>query len=185
MEMKSWLKAALLVTLAPGLAQAEVRGLYGTNCLEGNGASAIKDLLLRGQTMETVQTVYSDLHCESPSYDFSFSGPFEYNVVSGFFDYEYASIKLQVLDQNVVQQFNEAELCGIKDWTIGAPREVSGLDCGGQLIPSIGTKAYDLIHENVSESDPSIQLGLISELQDGLSSDARPTKTEDLIYYPK
>jgi hypothetical protein len=175
----------LLMILTPMLAQAEVRGLYGTKCLEGNGVSAIKDLLLRDEIMETVQTVYSDRFCENPSYDFSFSGPYVYQEETGYFDYDYASIKLQALDQKVVEQFNEVALCGFQDWSLGRPKEVSGLDCGGQLLPSIGTRAFDLIHEKGASSNPSLQLGRITEMNNGLSPESRPSEVEDLTYFPK
>lgn len=194
MVLKSWLTAGLFMALTPGQMMAEtkkaqephIRGLYGSNCLEGSGVSAVKDLLLREETMETVQTVYSDLNCERPSYDFSFSGPYDYDPLTGFLNYSYASIKLQALDPQVVEQFNESALCGFNDWVLNKAKEVTGLDCGGQLIPARNTEAFDLLRPVADGAvTPSIQLGLISDLDDGLSPETRPSQTESLIYYPK
>lgn len=174
---------ALFLTLTPTMAKAEIRGLYGTHCLEGKGISAVKDLLFREQTLETVQTVFADLTCEIPSYDFSFSGPYDLDTETGHLDYAYASIKLQALSETVVAKFNEASLCGFTDWKINKPKEVSGLDCGGQLIPVKDTRAFDLVKE--SPFDASVQLGLITDQEDGLSSAARPTRLENFTYYAK
>ena len=183
MEIKTWLSAAFFLALTPELAKAEIRGLYGTHCLEGSGVSAIKDLLLREQSLEIVQTIYADLHCMTPSYDFSFSGPYDLDEGLGHLNYAYGSIKLQALDETSVATFNRTALCGLSDWRINEPREVSGLDCGEQLIPERDSRAYDRIRER--SEDKSVQLGLISDLEDGLSEEARPSELESLIYYPK
>lgn len=183
MEIKAWLTAAVFIALTPSIGKAEIRGLYGTNCLEGAGLSAVKDMILREQTMEIVQTVYSDLLCTSPSYDFSFSGPYDLDETTGFLNYGYASIKLQALDGKLVQRFNETLLCGYGDWQLNVPKEVTGLDCGGQLIPARGSRAFDRIRSG--PEDESIQLGLISETEDGLSEETRPTEFESLSFYPR
>lgn len=182
MAKKTSLIGMLFLTLTPSLAFAEIRGLYGTNCLEGKGVSAVKDMLLREQTLETVQTLYSDSACETPAYDFSFRGPYDLDQDSGFLNYSYSSIKLQALSLDVVERFNASALCGISDWAIGVAREVSGLNCGGQLIPFKNSRAFDLIKAN---EDESVQLGLIDDIEDGLSLETRPSALENLIYYPK
>ncbi len=183
MEKRSWQTAALLLALAPWPLNAEIRGLYGTNCLEGHGVSAVKDILFREQAMETVHTIYSDAHCELPAYDFSFSGPYDLDTLSTFLNYAYTSIKLQALSEETVAKFNATSICGISDWQLNKPREVSGLDCNGQGIPVSGTRAFDIVRERAI--DDSIQLGLIRDDQDGLSPEERPQTFEDLIYYPK
>lgn len=183
MEIKTWLCAAVFIALTPTLGQAEIRGLYGTNCLEGSGLSAVKDMILREQTMEIVQTVYSDVHCTSPSYDFSFSGPYDLDETLGHLNYGYASIKLQALDDKLVQKFNETLLCGFGDWQLNVPKDVTGLDCGGQLIPARGSRAFDRVRPG--EDEGSIQLGLITEIEDGLSEETRPTQFESLSFYPR
>ncbi len=183
MDKKTWRNALLFCALAPWPLKAEIRGLYGTNCLEGHGVSAIKDLLFREQTMETVQTIYSDAHCEVPAYDFSFSGPYDLDTLSRFLNYAYTSIKLGALSEETVAKFNQEALCGITDWQINQAREVSGLNCGGQIIPEKGTRAFDIIRERAT--DDSVQLGLIGETTDGLSPEKRPKEFEELSYYPK
>ena len=183
MDIKTWLTAAVFITLTPSIGKAEIRGLYGTNCLEHAGISAVKDMILREQTMEIVQTVYSDLSCALPSYDFSFSGPYDLDATNGFLNYGYASIKLQALDEKLVQRFNETLLCGFSDWQLNVPKEVSGLECGGQLIPASGSRAYDRIKSR--PEDESIQLGLITETEDGLSEESRPSQFESLSFYPR
>ncbi|MBC7533910.1 MAG: hypothetical protein H7318_20275 [Oligoflexus sp.] len=162
---------------------AEVRGLYGSDCMQAQGLSAKKDLFFQNQSMENVQTVYADETCAMPVYDFSFVGNFSLDENGRSLDYLYSSIKLRALDARVAEAFNQVALCGYSDWTVNSSREVAGKDCGGQKIPEPGTAVYDLVHE--SEDQASIQLGRTSENLDGRSTEARPDELDTLIYTAK
>jgi hypothetical protein len=167
------------------LAKAEVRGLYGSDCLSIDGLSAKKDLLFKDKTLETVQTVYSDDVCDSPAYDFSFVGSYALNpsVDANGLDYSYTSIKLRPIDARVAVAFNEIALCGFSDWTMDESKEVAGSNCGGQKIPTTGTTVFDIVQESADSA--YVQLGQSNEIYDGLSAGKRPIDLDSLIYHAR
>lgn len=162
---------------------AEVRGLYGSDCLSVEGLSAKKDLLFKDKTLETVQTVYADDVCESPAYDFSFTGSYALSEDAKGLDYTYSSIQLRPIDARVAIAFNEIALCGFSDWTMDEAKEVAGSDCGGQKIPATGTTVFDIVEE--SDDTAFVQLGQTNESHDGLSPQTRPIDLDKLIYHAR
>jgi len=184
------LKNSLLLSftlLAASPLAADIRGLYGSDCLAMEGLSAKKDFLFKDQSMETVQTVYADLECGVPVYDFSFLGDYIHDADRQTLDHSYSSITLRALDERVTAAFNEVSLCGISDWVLNEAREVAGLECGGQHIPQAGTKVYDIVREAKDDKSrfEGLQLGLSSEAEDGLSAETRPTQLDPIVYQAK
>ncbi|MBC7662061.1 MAG: hypothetical protein H7249_20390 [Chitinophagaceae bacterium] len=157
---------------------AEVRGLYGSECLPMDSLSETKDLLFKPETLEAVQTVYADLDCRIPAYDISYIGTYLVESGTQTLDYAYESIKLQVLDRRVAATFNQVMLCGLNTWAVGENREVAGHDCGGQLIPALGTMIFD----KMKLTPKGIQLGQTSEFLDGLSPASRPIEFDPHVY---
>lgn len=160
--------------------RAAVQGLYGTECLGMKGLSATKDMLFDAPKshLETVQTVYADANCDTPAYDFSFSGPYGFDPATGFFDYTFEAIQLRVLDERIAQAFREIRLCGIDDWSVDLAHDVSGLDCAGTLMPAPGLKLFDILEEGPE----GVQIGLATDGEDGLSSVNRPTEYDSHVY---
>lgn len=159
---------------------AAIQGLYGTECMESQGLSATKDLLFEtdASRLEIIQTVYADLGCDTPAYEFAFSGPFLLDHETGFLDYTFHSIQMRVLDDRIVMAFNDLKLCGIDDWSLDSAREVSSLVCGDMPMPAPGLTLYDI----VTEIPDGIQLGLATETLDGLSAEKRPVDFDAHIF---
>lgn len=175
--------ALAMSLLVSSHAIAEVRGLYGSECMPAQGLSAKKDLFFQDKSLENVQTVYADDACITPVYDFSFVGSYAVDESGHNLDYHYASIKLRALDPRIADAFNQVTLCGYSNWTVNDAHEVAGKDCGGQMIPAPGTEVFDLVQE--SDDQASIQLGRTSETRDGLSFEARPDELDALTYRAK
>lgn len=177
---KSAVFAAALLLMGTQ-ARAEVQGLYGSECLRVVGLSAYKDMAFDGETLKQVQTVFSDHECEKAAYDFIFEGPYSIDEKLGFLDYSFAAIKLTPLTPRVAENFNHYALCGISDWQAGQPEDVAGLDCGGQLIPSLETSVFDRIQENKD----NVQMGRASDEQNGAAPEQRPVVLDEVVYHAK
>jgi hypothetical protein len=170
--------AALLLS-SP--AWAKIEGLYGSDCLQVDGLSAVKDFLFENSRFEMVQTVFGDTACDGAVYDFSFSGPYVFDQVSSGLDLTFSNVRLTALDSRIVHAFNAVALCGITDWELEIPVEVSGLACGGQTIPGRDSRIYDIIRE----VEGGVQMGLPEDLRNGSSPGKRPEAFDDLIYKAK
>jgi hypothetical protein len=78
---------------------------------------------------------------------------------------------LTVYDSATANSWDQAKFCGISDWDVGIPRDVTGRDCSGHAMPRAGDKEYDLY---LRESASKLWTGLKSPALDGSTPEKRP-----------
>ncbi len=63
------------------------------------------------------------------------------------FNYNPHTVTMTLLRQDIVDLYNQdlQRSCGLSNWRINEPRDVSGLICAGNKMPTNGEEVYDLM----------------------------------------
>lgn len=64
------------------------------------------------------------------------------SLVLNKIDYYFRASYLTTASDMVTDVFNAASVCGYSDWQMGIAKNVTGLDCGGLVIPAEGSRLY-------------------------------------------
>ncbi len=170
----------LLLLCPTQLATAAIQGLYGTDCMEVAGMSAVNDLYFDQGEFEMVQTVFRDSNCEEPAYDLSLKGSYTLPSTGevGAMDFTFKSARLSPLAEDLAAFFQEQKLCGRSDWRAQESLDVAGLVCGEQKIPANSSKAFDRVEETLE----GLRLGLPDVSFDGSSPERRPQTSAPILY---
>ncbi len=160
---------------------AEIRGLYGSDCLNVAGLSAYKDLAFEQEQLTQVQTIFSDDACENAAYNFKIKGPYQLDMSRGALDYEIELVELTPLTEEIAEAFRDHHLCGLDDWELGVAKDVAGQDCGEQVLPPKQVKVYDRLMEDAE----GIRLGEAHDEFNGSSPELRPLSFDTVIFHPK
>lgn len=93
-------------------------------------------------------------------------------------DIHFTQVILTPLHQTSVDDYNEDRACGISDWRLGQPRDVTGLPC--EDIDSAPLDLYTIVKV---VADDRLEWGLLPEDDDtiGTSPDRRPTSLDPEI----
>jgi hypothetical protein len=179
------MKAGWLVLLISGLslcgmANAELRGTYATDCLTSEGLSLKRIANFSAEDRFVLRRItFAGTNCRVQSYELTYEGVFE-QVDEQKINWTFANIYLTPKFPQVVDYFRQVGLCGYAEWQEGVPRNVSGLTCGAEVIPAAGTTYYDIYWE---KEGVGIRFGEIDEQFDGTTPEARPTEFSRVIYY--
>ncbi len=164
------------------LAQAEIRGLYQADCLavKEEGLSLLRQANFETSQLQQTQLIYADLECSLAAYSFIHTGSYTL-AADGKLDQTTDSIVLTPLENNVAKFFNQARLCGFDNWELNKGKNVSGLNCGGSVMPSQGMQSFDLI----KEQEDSIVFGAYTDELDGSTAEKRPIEIDQQSIYKK
>ena len=178
---KSLVLPILLISLG---AHAHISpGLWETECLKG----LKKEQIYHTKTVLTQEHFYQDSLCTDPAYLFSTDGRVEYpSENQTYIDFVYVSIFLTLYKKNIVEEFNQREVCGIKKWAVGTAQEITGLQCAifgekPSQIPAAGNLRYGI---HTIEGN-KLYYGRLSQQSDGASPSTRPktfNRTTEYIF---
>ena len=158
-------------------------GLWSTDCLKGSK----KEQSYRAKTVLTKEHFFQDGQCSDPAFLFSTDGRVEFpSEDQTYIDFVYVSIFLTLYKESLVENFNNREVCGIKNWKLGNAHEITGLNCAiftanPAPIPAAGDVRYG-IH---SVEGSKLYYGRLSQQSDGTSPAARPkalNRTTEYIF---
>lgn len=167
--------SAISFVLVSGLAQAEIKGKFQTDCasLPEENISLVRTVDFSPEVLMQEQIIYGDLQCQAPAYAFVLSGPYAL-AEGGLLDITMASIQLKPLDARIATGFTQAKLCGIEVWEVGKAQEVAGKNCGGSAMPAAGSMSYD----RVQEVETGLVFGATTEETDGSTQEKRPVELD-------
>ena len=147
-------------------------GFWSTDCLKG----LKKEQTYFTKRVLTEEHFYKDSLCAKPAFRFSTDGRVEFpSEDQTYIDFVYASIFLTVYDEKSVDDFNNREVCGFKNWLPSMPMEITGRSCAifsssPAKIPSAGDLRFGIYS---IESD-RLFYGKLNQQTDGSSAAKRP-----------
>jgi len=152
-------------------------------CFIQSGQHLKRDLYIISTQVFSTQSLYTDPGCfnlrvkleEVRGYKTAVS-----TQVSGATEVDLVHQRsfLTVFDSATLNQWASARYCGISDWDIGIPREVTGRDCGGHQMPKAGDPEYDLY---LREGYSRLWIGLHGEGFDGSTPEKRPRELDRTV----
>lgn len=86
------------------------------------------------------------------------------------------SITFTVEEQNTLDSFNTASYCGFNNWVINVAKPVTGLSCGGALMPAQFYSIFKVDNNN------RLYMGALDASHDGTTPAKRPTTYESSYY---
>ena len=156
-------------------------GLWSTDCLKG----LKKEQIYRTKSVLTIERFHADGQCTQPAYVFSTDGRVEFPAEDQtYIDFVYVSISLTLYKDDIKENFNRREVCGLKNWKVAVPQEITGRSCAifsekPAQIPAAGDLRYGIY----SADDRKLYYGQLSQQSDGSSPSARPTTFNRTIEY--
>lgn len=140
----------MIPIIAPSFAQEQLEGLWKTDCTPLPKRHSLQTALAgaKGSIHVTAQ-LFSDRTCSLPSLTIFYSGEFELGETYGegaIFDHRASKVDLVIQAAEVVSHYNKHEICGISDWKLREPRDVSGRNCVPYAMPAIGVTVADIYH---------------------------------------
>ncbi|MCX6131368.1 MAG: hypothetical protein NTX25_20190, partial [Proteobacteria bacterium] len=88
---------------------------------------------------------------------------------------------LTALDEQVAENFNQHQLCGISNWQVGVAEDVAGLNCGDKQIPALQLRVFDRLR---AEGD-TIRMSRPSSEFNGSSEELRPRELDTSVFHAK
>jgi hypothetical protein len=174
------------IGLAAGESRAsslDLQGSWMSPCYTLSGRHLKKDLYIVSAQIYTTQSLYTDDGCidlsvkleQVQSYQSSAS-----ELVAGGTEVDLTAQRsfMTVFDAATVTTWNRAKFCGINDWDVGIPREVSGRDCGGHPTPKAGDKDFDLY---LRDGYSRLWIGKRTTANDGSTPDKRPRELDRTV----
>lgn len=135
-------------------------GTWKSNCLGGTTVSTF--LFADDGSFDRTERQYLEHDCTKDGIEFRYRGQWSTESSDSFtrsgplpLDLELASVQVTLLDSFLVWSHNLTKFCGYSDWTVGQPKDVTGLDCQGLKVPPKG----DLLHTIFNLEDKMLLLG--------------------------
>lgn len=183
-SIKSLLKLLVLITgviALPFWAEATIpEGLWVSAC---NGG------LLKTQTIDsafhskTTEQFHQDRSCQRLSFEFITRGELSFSQDQNI-DFTYSEIQLVLYINEVVQDFNERQVCGFTNWKTGKAQIITGLACTlfnankPTRIPNAGDMKYGIY----KIENEHLFFGKLTQEKDGSSSERRPLEYDGQFY---
>lgn len=125
-------------------------GSWLASCFNRNGVPEIRKARYDGKTYRESAEYYSESYCSTQLFRLEESGGYVVGAKiradsdARKLDRTIASVKLTPVAESVVTKFNTDSFCGFSDWAAGVSKEITGLTCDSQVMPSVNTKYYDI-----------------------------------------
>lgn len=158
---------------------AGLNGVFQQACLALGTYSSSSTLAYSGGVQTGATTVFMDATCMSAGYSYTIAGPYQ---VGGPADSPSGANKLNVTLQSMtlvplsaagVTALNTNSFCGLTNWTLNTPQNISGRNCGGRTYT-----AGQTVHTIFSLSGDTLLMGQVAlpgNPGDGTSDTNRPT----------
>lgn len=148
MKTLGFLTALLIASSSGQFSAEELTGDWASDCTPLGGHSVLATLSFSEEAVATVVEMFSDSSCQllnlRGEYDALFS--VGRRVAAGReIDFTPTRVTMTIHNPEVVAAYRQNEGgCGIRDWQIGEPRDVSGRFCAPYQMPTVGTAIYDV-----------------------------------------
>lgn len=129
------------------------------------------------------ESFFTDDQCRSPFIVFINEGIFTLPQ-AGYMDFEFTSVRLLLKNPQLVEDFNQRQVCGFSDWQLDNEKEISGRHCeiftigSPHRIPSVGDTRYGIYHLQ----DDQLLFGRLTRGQNALTPEKRPTNFDPRPY---
>jgi hypothetical protein len=161
----------------------DLQGSWMTSCYTDQERNLKKDLYIVSSQIYSTESLYTDSSClelqikleQVTAYD---TAPSDFVPSATAVDLTAQRSFMTVFDSGTVTSWNHARFCGINDWDVGIPREVTGRDCGGHAMPKSGDKDYDLY---LRDGSSRLWIGLRTQTFDGSTPDKRPHEVDHKV----
>lgn len=164
-------------------AHTSLVGVWQTDCNNFTKHSFKTTLTLTESKAIFITQFYADNKCAKNSITITYDGLF--TVGSNFgegieINHIPSSLKFTLRLPEVVDQYNKSaqDGCGITDWKINIPQEVSGKYCRPNQHPATNQMFYDIYNVNGNE----LRFGGIPLHMDMIQPGLRPQKLQDIIF---
>lgn len=164
-------------------------GTWSTGCLAAGSASQIRTSSFSSGTYNHSINLYSGTTCSIAAAVLSEDG--SYTVSGSNLDKTLSQLTITLQSASAVTDYNTASMCGFNDWAIGVTKDVTGLSCAGEAIPSAGQVYYDLYDiENMDIPELGTQIGdlkfgYFDAAHDGTTPEKRPTSMDGNYVFRK
>lgn len=139
-----------------------------------------------GNQVTLAESHFEDALCQDPVLIFQNGGTYTTDGQQMDFTFTAVSISLQIPE--LVQDFNQRQVCGFSDWQVGIARDITGMQCalftGNQLVqvPSVGDKRYGIFRIDEEKEGDRLFLGRLAPGHDALSPEKRPLEFDPNFY---
>lgn len=125
-----------------------LEGKWRQDCKNGT----LREEIFSGNFATLFEKGFEDSLCSSPSSEFINEGRFvlgnplpQPNKASEI-DFEFLKVSVLLHSANLALTYNQLGMCGIRNWKVGVPIEVTGLTCAffgsRSVVPKAGEKRY-------------------------------------------
>jgi len=169
---------------ARGIKDTPLAGAWTTACINATSYSARNEVRFTAESMRWRGTSYTATNCVDQDFSFEMHNTYATGLNSGeLFELDYVLEKIFFLfsSADAVRQANDYVYCGIKDWRINVPRDVTGKDCGGTTYRA-GDATYDLIR---IDQGRKLFFGSFDNGYDGKTPESRPVAIDPHQAYLK
>jgi hypothetical protein len=183
MDILLKLPITLFLSASTALASATLNGRFTSDCTPLPKRHSITSEIRAVGTQISAETVlYADSDCKrlnlTIEYVANFStGP---DLVGGIaLDLLPTKIMFTLRNTDVVSYYNANNSCGVSDWVLDKPRNVSGKFCFPSLMPTVGQTGFDIFELKGG----ILQFGVFPQAESPKLPDERPHSVSDKIIY--
>jgi hypothetical protein len=160
--------------------QERLQGRWFQACSHG----ALKTEFFQGDKVTLTEMFFLKEDCSQPSVIFVNQGT--YILSNGnLIDFQFTSIRLRLMNEIAVNDFNRRRVCDLANWTLGLEKEISGRSCEiimvglPQKIPTVGEMRYGIYRLQ----DPiHLSFGKLSRQKNATTPEKRPTDYDPRFY---
>ena len=158
-------------------------GVWQTNCNSFTKHSYKATLSLSESKIISITRFFSDPACSRNSITITYDGMYSVGEPFGEgteINQIPSSIKFTIHLQEVVEQYNKVAIdgCGVTDWKVDIPQEVSGRYCRPLQLPANGQMIYDIF----SVKGNSLQFGGLPLSMEMSKSSLRPQTLLGVVF---
>lgn len=126
---------------------------------------------------------FLDRDCQRPSMIFISEGSYVLPS-NGVIDFKFSAVKIRLMSESAVNDFNVRKVCGFLDWKLATDKEISGRPCEiffvglPQRIPAVGEMRYGIYQLDGNR----LSLGKLTRDSNGTTPEKRPTELNPRFY---
>jgi hypothetical protein len=170
-------------TLVQAATISEDQELLQGRWLQACQAGGVRTEFFVNNTVELNEMFFSDKDCRVPSAVFINEGTFVLPA-QGQMDFQFTSLRVHVMNDAIINDFNRRQVCGFDDWEKSVDKEISGRSCemfvigSPQKIPTVGEMRYGIYRLDGDR----LSFGKLSREQNATAPEKRPTEYDPRFY---
>jgi hypothetical protein len=126
---------------------------------------------------------FLDAGCTRPSVIFISEGSFVLPTKDQM-DFQFTSVRIRLMSEIAVNDFNHRRVCDFEDWTYGVEKEISGRSCAvfvaglPHRVPAVGEMRFGLYRLEGNH----LSFGKLSREKNATTPEKRPTEYDSRFY---